>query len=144
MADWGYGSLIKMGDGTCAAPGVYTTLAEVKSISGPKLEADTVDVTNLDSPNGYEEIIPTILRAGEVSLDLNFDPADNTHDSTTGLISKWKSSTLAPFKIIFSDAGATEWTFCAYVTSFEPSVSVDEANTASVTLKVSGVVTFGA
>lgn len=146
MADWGYGTTFEMGDGTCLAPGSYGNIAEVKSISGPKLEADTVDVTNFDSTNGYEEIIPTLLRSGEVSLELNFDPADDTHDSTSGLISKWAARYLTPFKITFSDdpVAGTEWEFCAYVTSFEPSVSVDEANSASVTLKISGEVTFGA
>lgn len=142
MANWGYGSLIKMGDG--GGPEVFATIAEVKSISGPKLEADTIDVTNLDSTNGVEEIIPTLLRSGEVSLDLNFLPDNGTQDHLTGLVYKWSNRELTNFQLVFSDDASTEWHFAAYVTSFEPSVAVDEANSASVTLKVSGEVTFGA
>lgn len=141
MADWGYGSLIKMGDGTPVTE-IFSTIAEVKSIGGPKLSADTVDVTNLDSVGGFEEIIPTLLHSGEVSLELNFLPADATQDGATGLISKWVARTLTSFQIIFSDSASTQWDFKAYVTSFEPSVGVDAANSASVTLKVSGQVTF--
>ena len=54
--------------------GTYTTIAEVKDISGPETSVDVVEVTNQDSPDNFEEIIPTLKRGGTTSFDVNFVP----------------------------------------------------------------------
>ena len=108
-------------------------VAQVQSISGPGLALDTEDVTSHDSPGGWEEVVGTILRSGEISLDIVYDPGELTH---TSLISALESKTLSAFDLKFTDG--TMWEFNAYVIGFEPTAPVEGALTASVTLKIDG------
>lgn len=136
MAFWAYGTVIKKQNTTT---GVYETVASVKSIGGPSLEADTVDVTNFDSVGGFEEIIPTLLRAGEVSLECNYLPQDATQTyGAGGMIDIWENRTLTNFAIVYSDDDTTEWQFSGYVTKVETNASVAEALTLNLTIKVTG------
>ena len=124
-----YGTALKL-DGTA--------YANVTNISGPGLSLDTEDVTSHDSTGAWEEVVGTILRSGEITLDLVYDPANATHDASTGLIAKMVARTSDEYTLVFSDSGSTTWTFDAYVTGFEPSASVDGALTASATFKLTG------
>ena len=110
-----------------------TAIAKVKSLSGPALSADTEDVTSHDSTNAWEEVVVTILRSGELSLDLVYDPADDTHDATAGngLLSRYENKTMTNFAMIFPDTGTTTWYFNGFVTGFEPDAPHDGALTAS-------------
>ena len=109
-------------------------IAQVKAISGPGLSIDTVDVTTHDSTEGWEEVVVTILRSGEVTLDIVYDPA--IHDSLTDqMVSKLSDD----YELQFPDDAYTSFTFDAFITSFEPSAPVEDALTASVTLKITGV-----
>jgi len=123
---------------------VLTTVAQVSSISGASLSADTVDVTTHDSTNAFEEHVVTILRSGEVSMDIVYDPAVDTHDATAGngLLSRYEAKQLTDFSIEFPDAATTTWNFDGYVTGFEPSAPHDDALTAAVTIKLTGDVTL--
>lgn len=115
------------------------TIAQLKTIGGPGLALDTEDVTSHDSPGGWEEVVGTILRSGEVSLDLVFDPADATHKNTSGgLIGDMISRTPHQYQLVLPTSPATTWTFDALVTKFEPSADASGALTASATLKVTG------
>lgn len=117
-----------------------TEIAQVKNISGPGLSLDTEDVTSHDSTSGWEEVVGTILRSGEVTLEIVYDPAAATHKyASGGLLYDLVSRTATTFSIVFP--GAATWSFSALVTGFEPSAPVEGALTASVTLKVTGAVT---
>lgn len=118
-----------------------TTIAYVQNVSGPGLQADTEDVTTHDSPGAWEEHVATILRSGEVSLDLEYDPAAATHKNAAGgLIADLVSRTANTYSLVFPDT--TTWTFSAFVTGFEPSAPFDGALTASVKLKLTGELTL--
>lgn len=114
-----------------------TAIAYVQNVSGPGLQADTEDVTTHDSTGAWEEHVATILRSGEVSLDLEYDPAAATHKNAAGgLIADLVSRTAVAYSLVFPDA--TTWSFNAFVTGFEPSAPFDGALTASVKLKLTG------
>ena len=94
-----------------------TEIAQVTNISGPGLSLDTVDVTSHDQSSAWEEMAVTILRQGEMTLDLVFDPDDATHASIlTNLVGRSYES----FELQFPDSAYTEWEFDAYVIGFEP------------------------
>jgi predicted secreted protein len=116
-----------------------TLIAQVQAISGPGLALDTEDVTTHDSTDAWEEVVATILRSGEVSLDLVFDPA---LASQTDLIDLKESKVSGDFELRFPDDAYTAWEFDAFVTAFEPDAPHDGALTASVTLKITGVPTL--
>lgn len=114
-------------------------VGQVTSISGPSLALDTVDVTTHDQATAWEELITTILRSGEISLDLVFDPADTEH---IALLANLTGKAAETFNINFPDSAYTQWEFDAYVTAFEPSMPVGDALTATCTLKLSGTPTL--
>ena len=136
-----YDTLFGIGDG--GAPEAFTTLAYVTNISGPGLAADTEDVTSHDQATAWEEHVVTLLRSGEVSIDLVFDPADDTQDFTAALAMGTQleaRSTITNFNMIFPDD--TEWIFPAFVTGWEPSAPVDGALTLAAKVKISGAPTL--
>jgi predicted secreted protein len=111
-------------------------VAYIQSLGGPGLSLDTEDVTTHDSASAWEEVVATILRSGELSLDIVYDPAESTHDASTGLVYFMNESIPVGFSIVFPDT--TEWLFAAYVTGFEPGSPFDGALTAAVKLKLTG------
>jgi predicted secreted protein len=129
-----FGTLLKIGDGN----NNFTTISEVREITPPPLSADTADTTHHSSTSGYEEAVVTVLRTGEPTFTINYDPTDDTHDAANGLLQDYENKTLRNFQVVFTDTNNTTWDFSAYVTGFEPSAPHDDALTADVTLKVSG------
>jgi predicted secreted protein len=115
-------------------------IAHVTNIAGPSLGLDTVDVTAHDSANAWEEVVPTIVRSGEVTLEINYDPAEITHSNTTGLAENLIDQHLTDFEIVFPFPviGGTTWRYSGYVTAFEPSAPYDGKISAAVTMKVTG------
>jgi predicted secreted protein len=113
-------------------------VAYIQSLSGPGLSLDTEDVTTHDSTSAWEEVVATILRSGELSLDIVYDPNANSHDGTDGgLVEMLANGNPVGFSIVFP--GAVTWSFAACVTGFEPSSPHDGALTAAVKLKLTGV-----
>lgn len=136
-----FGTLIKMGDG--ASPEVFTTIAEVRDISGPSWALGTEEVTNHDSA-GWREYIPTLLEAGEVSFDINFKgdatqgfAAGSVYAAMTGKVKKNFTITLP------SGVGATNdvLSFAGYVTGFELAAPVEGVLSASLTIMITGATT---
>ena len=116
-----------------------TPIVQVTNISGPGLSLDVEDVTTHDSIGAWEEVVATILRSGEVSMDIVYDPAAATHKNAAGgLLADLVARTAVTYTLIFSDAATTEWEFEAFVVGFEPDAPHDGALTASVTMKLTG------
>lgn len=125
-----FGTLLKRGS---------TAIAAIQQVSGPGLQADTEDVTTHDSTGAWEEHVVTILRSGEVSIDIEYDPAAATHKNASGgLIADLVSRTSQTYSIVFPDSANTTWSFTAFVTGFEPSAPHDGALTAAVKMKITG------
>jgi predicted secreted protein len=141
-----YGALLKAdalaGDGA----GTYRDVAYISALKGPGLALDTADVTTHDSASAYEELVATILRTGEVSVDIVYDPSAVSIKYSNGLLGKMVAKTLEGFKIVFYDdtveGSRTTWAFNAFVTGFEPDAPHDGALTASMKLKISGAPTL--
>ena len=131
-------SSIARGDG--ASPEVFTTVAEVVSISGLPLSQDVVDTTTLDSPNRYEEAVSTVIRTGETELGLNFNPTEATH---LQFITDMEAGLVINFRITFSDTLSTAWTIPAFVVGFNiGDINPESKLEATATLKISGQPTF--
>lgn len=131
-----FGTLLKIGDG--GSPESFSTITEVTNIGGPSLSMDTIEVTHHGSTGGWREFVGGLLDGGDVTFEINYDPADSTHDASTGLINDMENRTVRNFQLVFPDTGVTTWSFAALVTGFEPSEPIDDKLAASVTLKISG------
>ncbi|NUP21612.1 MAG: outer capsid protein Hoc [Streptomyces sp.] len=127
----GFGTQFKRGDG--AGPEVFTALANVTNVSGPGLSRETIDVTAHDSPDQWMEFIGGLKDGGEVSLDVNYDPAD--HDA---LIADFDDDAPRNYQVVFPDVDTTTWAFKAIMTGFEPEAPYDDKLAATLTFKVSG------
>lgn len=116
-----------------------TPIAQVKSIGGPGISLDVEDVTSHDSEEAWEEVVATILRTGEISLEIEYDPAAATHKNASGgLLYDLTTRASTTYSIVFPDDASTTWEFTAFVVGFEPDAPVDGALTANVTLKITG------
>lgn len=133
------GTLLKIGDGASPTE-VFTTIAEVKDISGPSVALGTEEVTSHDS-GGWREFVPTLLEGGEVTFDLNFN-AGNTQGFSGGLYDDMIDKTRRNFKIVLPTTTSKTGSFAAYVTGFELAAPVEGVLTASVTLMISGSITW--
>lgn len=142
MGEAAFGALLQKGDGGDPVE-AFVNVGEVKDISGPGFSQEIVDSTHHGSTGGWEEAVATILRSGEVTFTVNFDPVHATHDAATGLRADFVNRTLRNWKLVRSDAGATTDAFAAFVSGFEESNPVAGVREANVTLKLSGPPTLG-
>lgn len=133
----GVGSEFQVGDGS--SPQVYTKVAEVLSIGGPDVSAEEIDVTSLDSTGGYKEFITGLKEGGSVALEVNWIKS-NTQQTT--LRDALDSGAELNCRIVFSDSPQTVATFACKVTGFSMSAEPDSQLKASITIKISGAVTW--
>ncbi len=120
-----------------------TTIKEVCDISGPAMKAGTIDTTSHDSTGGWREFVTTLKEGGEVTFQINYDPAHATHKNAAGgLLKAFNDGTLEAFSVTFTDIAGSVWSFNAYVTGFVPKMPVEGKLSADVTLLISGAVTL--
>lgn len=138
-----FGAVLKIGSTDVVASATYTTVAQVSNISGPSMQMDTIDVTTHDSSGGFREFVEGLVDPGEVTFDLVYDPDAATHaNSSGGVVYELHQRTKKAWSLDFTDSTATVVKFQGFVTSFEPSMSVDGAMTASLTIKITGELTW--
>ena len=121
---------------------VFTAVGQVTNISGPGLSADTEDVTCHDSTDAFEEVVVTLLRSGEVSFDIVYDPANATHAHGVGILNSLDNKIRRNFQLVFPDTASTTWSFSGDFNGFEPSAAADGYLSASVKVKLNGVPTL--
>ena len=128
------------------AGGTYRNVANVRALKGPGITLDLADVTSHDSTGAWEELVATVLRTGEITVAIVYDPSAVSIKYVDGLLEKMVAKTLEGFKIYFNDdtveASRSIWAFNAYITGFEPDAPFDGALTADMKLKISGAPTL--
>jgi len=71
--------------GSTASPPVYSTVGEVRSISGPSTTAEIVDITTHSVLGYWRKKLAVLIDPGEITFPMNYDPADALHAFATGL-----------------------------------------------------------
>lgn len=134
-----YGVLLKLGN--AGSPETFTTLAEVKSISGPNMSTDVIDVTTHSSAaiGAGREKLASLIDWGEITFDLNFIPSNAQHIAVRKIM---EDRSKRNFQIVFPDQASTTWQANCYVTSFECDMPVDDVLGASLTLTITTKPTF--
>ncbi|MEU9972350.1 phage tail tube protein [Streptomyces sp. NPDC051014] len=127
----GFGTLFKRGDG--ASPEVFTAIGDATGISGPGLSRDTIDVSSHDSPDQWMEFLGGMKDGGEVSVDINYQPAH--HDT---LVDDFDDDEPRSYQLVFPDEDSTTWGIKAIMTGFEPDSPYDDKLSAKLTFKVTG------
>jgi hypothetical protein len=116
----------------------YTKFAEVIKIDNSGMKADLADVTNMDSTSSFKEFLPTLLDAGEFKLDLNFI---NTDAIQNDLMTDFTNQTLLSWRVQFP-AARGKMEFQGYVTQVDTSLEVTKQAMRTVTVKVTGPITW--
>lgn len=131
------GTLLKIGD--AASPEVFTTVPEMKTISGPTISFDLLDATSHDSPGFFREFVPGLADGEQVTGDFCWRPSNAVH---LGLRVDSYARTLRNFQLIFPDDTDNTVALAAYVQSIEPKANIGELLMATLTLKITGQPTW--
>lgn len=129
------GTVLKIGDGGSPTE-IFTSIPEIKTFTGPGGSASVIDVTDLLSTAKEKRM--GLRDEGQLSFTINYIPDNAQHAQ---LRADRAARTLRNFQLIFTDAGATQWNFSAYITAFSVSGAVDGTIEGNVTLEISGAIT---
>ncbi len=140
----GSGTTLEIGADTtgATAPGsdTFTTVSQVKSMSGPNFDKPLVEVTNLAS--SAKEYIGGLTDTGNLEIVCQFEDGDTGgQDALRG--DAQASGNVRNFRVTFPDTGATVLDFKGEVVSYAfGSVEAESAVEATISVKLSGAVTF--
>jgi hypothetical protein len=110
-----------------------STISEITGWSGLGVSADTIEVTNIDSPDEFEEFIKVLLRGDEISIDMNYTAS--TYVEINALVVAFEEHT---FTLQTTDNKL--FTVPVLVTSNKMSGAAADKISATVTLKVTGII----
>lgn len=126
--------------GNDASPAVFARVCEVFSISGLGKTKSLVDVTTFCS-NGVREYIPGLADGQEMTLELNYDPESS---NIGNLIADVDQDFVRDYRIVVEFGGSPQktFTFSGVPLSWVLNPSVDNRNTITFTVKISGDITI--
>lgn len=127
-----FGTQFQRGDGVTPTEG-FTTVGEATNISGPEIERDTIDVSSHDSPNGFREWVGGLKDGGEVTFEVNWDPA--IHQP---LQDDYQDPQPRNYKIVLPAVPGGEWAFAGFITNSTHEYPHDDKMAAEFTFKISG------
>lgn len=132
-----FGTVLKIG-GTAG-----TAVINIENIEGPEQSVEILDMTAHDSGSAYREKAASFIDAGEISLDIQWDPNHATHKNAAGglryLLAQRATSS---FALTYPTTPAASDVFTALVTKFAISAKFDDKLMASVTLTITGAPTL--
>lgn len=125
-----FGTAWAMHDGAST----YVDVGEVTSIDVLDIEVEDLDVSSHDSPGQWREYVAGMKDGGELSMEVNYDPA--LHATVLSALGTTRDQ-----RITLPDSGAATVAFEAYVKGFTAQAPYDDKLSATITLKVTGAVT---
>ena len=146
-----FGTTLKVG-ATQSTPPAYlapsNAVGEILSLNLDGIKLNTIDVSNLGSQ--FRTYAAGLIDSGTVSLEVNVDPDDAQQVTVLGQLDVTAATTRPALKswlITFgngvggSNPGAT-FAFIGFVTDYSVKGAIDSAVTASISIKISGSITF--
>lgn len=131
------GTQVKLGD--AASPPTYSTIGQVRSIAGPTVKPQIVDITTHDTAGYWRRKLAVLIDPGDATFEINLDTADASHSFVTGLWSLMTGLTKRAYQLIFPN-GVGTLAFLAYVGSHEFSAPVDNVLGAKIQLAITDAV----
>lgn len=130
-----FGTQFQRGDGATPSE-TFTSIANVTSIGGPERTRETIDVTSHDSPDQWMEFVGGLKDGGEISLELNYDPTESTHD----LDDDFDDVLPRNYRIVILPGTDDEytWTISGILTQLGDEFPYDDKMSRNMTCKVTG------
>lgn len=120
-----------------------TSVANVTNISGLDGDTEIIDVTSHDSAGRYREKIASFIDAGQLTVDINFDPSAPTHRATSGGILYLRDQgTVETWTITFPGTPSHKVVFQGFVKSAGMELPFDDKMAMSLTIEVTGKPTW--
>ncbi len=115
----------------------YAAISGVTSFDWGSINAEELDATDFDSPDGMREYVNGLKAAADGSIVLNYDPRDTTHMALRS------ANGGAPIylKAVMDDETVT---FTALVKGFSTPAEVGGILKATITIKLTGSPTYAA
>lgn len=137
MAFLGKGTQFLREDDTTA--GTYNAVARMIELGDISPTRDTTDNTAHDSPNGYKQFLASLKDSGEISITLDFLPADTEHQK---LLADFDVDTPHSYRIIWPDGDSTTATFDALVIGYGVQTPLEDKVRRTFNLKISGAIVW--
>ena len=134
----GKGTLVRLSD--TASPLTYANVGQVRSISGPTVKPDIVDVTTHDTAGFWRRKIAVLIDAGTVSFDINFDSLDHSHAFLTGMWKQLIGLVKNGWSLVFPNSAGT-LSFLGYLGGHEFAAPVDNVLTAKIQIAITDAIT---
>jgi len=117
--------------------GAFVTIANISDLNGPSRQRDAIEMTAHDSPNQYREFGKGLKDGGEVTVTINYDPAESSH---AALDADFEEDDLRDYQVVLLPGTADEhtWDFAALITDIGDAFPVDDRMERDVTFKISG------
>jgi predicted secreted protein len=128
------GSQLMVGDGVTPTEG-FTPIPEVRSISGPTMSAEQIDVTSHDTPGGFRDKIQGLKDWGVLNCEMLWVPSDPNH---LQLFDDYVAGTVRHYKLTVPDAVATTLNFSGFVGNNPTQIPFDGALTKNVEIVIVG------
>lgn len=125
-----FGTQWAMHDGAAT----FVDVAEVTNIDLLDIDVDDIDVSSHDSPSGWREFVAGMKDGGELSMEINYDPA--LHGTLISAVGVERQH-----RFTLPDAGAAQIEFDGYISGFQAGAPYDDKLSATCSVKVSGAVT---
>lgn len=138
QATTGFGTKLRMSNSPVTDPTL--DIPEIRSIGGPTRSMNFADATHMESPNGYDEFLPTFKSGGSVPIEMNYLPADA---GQLELQVAYEAREKRKFWVIYP-SGTRRCAFEAYVENLNDTQPHNDVMRRSVQLKITGAVTFSA
>jgi len=113
-------------------------VVDLLSISGPNVSVATIDTTaiSISDANPAKTYVKGIIDNGDLSVDIAWQPDVTAYNALAnkviGEVKEWE--------IVWSDASVTSGS--GILTGFTPTGSLDDKVTASLSIKITGPVTW--
>ncbi len=129
------GGLFQIGNG--GSPETFTAITQVTAVDFSGDKRATQKITTADNTDGFERFIGTLRDAGEVQVDLLWNPADTSHQ----LLITNNDGNLHNMKRVIG-THITSW--AGIVTSLTFKEEIDKPTKATYKIKISGPITIAA
>lgn len=111
----------------------WVKIAEITGIEGPNTTRETIEVTTLDSVDGYREYIGSLREGGNANLTMNFTRATFTIFNTD-----FENDIAQNYAIVLPDTDFTTLEFEGLVVEQPLSMQVGDKISANTNIKITG------
>jgi predicted secreted protein len=134
MAIFAKGTQLKVGNGATPTE-VFTLIPGVRTITGPSMSAEQIDITSHDTPGGFRDKMQGLKDWGVLSFELLWEPEDAQHQQ---LFDDYVSGAVRHYTLTYPDVPATTLTFSGFVGNNPTSAPFDGALTKTAEIVIMG------